>query len=69
MDKGDMPCALGQVVFVAATKGSLSCVRTAHCAATLSGTMEDVTRAASGCDDDLSGVWLCALPIGTCKPI
>ncbi len=46
MGKGDKPCTLGQVVFVAATKGSLSCIRTAHCAATLSGTVEDVTHAA-----------------------
>lgn len=46
MDKGDRPGTLGQVVFVAAAKGSLSRLRAACCAAALSGTMEDVFHAA-----------------------
>ena len=63
MDKEDRPCALGQMVFVAAAKGSLSCVRTARWAATLSGAMEDVTHAASCRNVNLSGVCLYALHI------
>ena len=63
MDKENRPGTLGQVVFVAAAKGSLSCIRAACCAATLSGTVENVTHAASCCNIDLAGVCLYPLPI------
>ena len=63
MGKGGRPGTLGQVVFVAAAKGSFACVKTARCAETLSGTMEDVTHAASCCNIVLPGVCLNAMPI------
>lgn len=63
MGQGDRPCTMGQVVFVAATKGSLSCTRAAHCAAALSDTMENVTHAANQCHVGLSGECLYVLPM------